>query len=87
MASPDKSPAEYWRRNLKLVGTLLVIWFLVSYCAGILFVDALDNIKIFGFHLGFWFAQQGSIYVFVVLIFVYVWKMNKLDREFDVHED
>ena len=79
--------AEYWRRNLKLVGTLLVIWFIVSYGAGILFVDALDNIKFFGFKLGFWFAQQGSIYVFVILIFVYVAKMNKLDREFDVHED
>ncbi len=87
MASPDKSPAEYWRRNLRLLAILLVIWFLVSYCAGILFVDVLDNIKFFGFNLGFWFAQQGSIYVFVILIFVYVRKMNQLDREFDVHED
>ena len=79
--------AEYWRKNLGLVGVLLAIWFVVSYGAGILFVDALDNIKFFGFKLGFWFAQQGSIYVFVILIFVYVAKMNKMDREYDVHED
>ena len=79
--------AEYWSRNLRLLAILLAIWFAVSYGAGILFVDALDKIQFFGFNLGFWFAQQGSIYVFVVLIFVYVAKMNKLDREFDVHED
>jgi len=79
--------AEYWSRNLRLLAILLAIWFAVSYGAGILFVDVLDKIHFFGFHLGFWFAQQGSIYVFVVLIFVYVAKMNKLDREFDVHED
>lgn len=79
--------AEYWSRNLRLLAILLAIWFAVSYGAGILFVDVLDKINFFGFHLGFWFAQQGSIYVFVVLIFVYVAKMNKLDREFDVHED
>jgi len=66
---------------------LLAIWFIVSYGAGILFVDALDKFQFAGFPLGFWFAQQGSIYVFVVLIFVYVAKMNKMDREHDVHED
>ena len=68
------------------MGWLLAIWFIVSYGCGILFVDQLDTIRIGGFKLGFWFAQQGSIYVFVVLIFVYVWKMNKLDREHDVDE-
>ncbi|WP_339776257.1 DUF4212 domain-containing protein [uncultured Thalassospira sp.] len=83
----DKSGAEYWRRNVKLVLTLLVIWFVVSYGFGILFVDALNTITIAGFQLGFWFAQQGSIYVFAILIFVYVRQMNKLDREFNVRED
>ena len=83
----DDQSAAYWKRNVKLVTTLLIIWFVVSYGFGILFVDAMNNIKIAGFELGFWFAQQGSIYVFVALIFVYVNKMNKLDRGFDVHED
>jgi len=66
---------------------LLSIWFVVSYGCGILWVEELNTIRLGGFQLGFWFAQQGSIYVFVVLIFVYVWLMNKLDREFDVEED
>jgi len=79
--------AGYWRENVRLVLTLLAIWFLVSYGAGILFVDVLDKVHLGGFPLGFWFAQQGSIYVFVVLIFVYVWRMNKLDRKYDVHEE
>lgn len=83
----DEKSAAYWRRNVKLVAILLVIWFVISYGFGILFVDALNNIQIAGFQLGFWFAQQGSIYGFVILIFVYVALMNKLDREFDVHED
>jgi len=83
----DEQSAAYWKRNVKLVATLLVIWFVVSYGFGILFVDALNSIEIAGFQLGFWFAQQGSIYVFVALIFVYVAKMNSLDREFDVRED
>lgn len=78
---------EYWRRNIKIMLGLLVVWFLVSFGCGILFVEQLNKIQIGGFKLGFWFAQQGSIYVFVVLIFVYVWLMNKLDREFDVEED
>lgn len=76
----------YWQRNLKYLIILLSIWFAVSYGAGILFADALNNFRIGGFKLGFWFAQQGSIYVFVILIFVYVWLMNKLDKEFDVDE-
>ncbi|OZG72539.1 hypothetical protein BTA51_15595 [Hahella sp. CCB-MM4] len=87
MASNPSPKAAYWRDNLKLLITLLVIWFVVSYGAGILFVDQLDKIKIGGFPLGFWFAQQGSIYTFVVLIFVYVVRMAALDRKHDVHED
>jgi len=78
---------QYWRKNLMYLLILLSIWFLVSFGAGILFVDQLNAFKIGGFPLGFWFAQQGSIYVFVVLIFVYVKLMNKLDVEFDVNED
>ena len=82
-----QSNKAYWQANLRLMGWLLAIWFAVSYGCGILFVDQLDTIRIGGFKLGFWFAQQGSIYVFVALIFFYVWKMNKLDREFDVEEE
>ncbi|MBT3569806.1 MAG: DUF4212 domain-containing protein [Opitutae bacterium] len=78
---------EYWKANLKLMGWLLVVWFVVSYGCGILFVDELNSISLGGFKLGFWFAQQGAIYVFVALIFVYVKKMNKLDREFGVEEE
>lgn len=77
---------RYWKKNLTYVGILLTIWFLVSYGFGILFSGPMNQVKIGGFKLGFWFAQQGSIYVFVVLIFVYVALMNKLDREFDVDE-
>jgi len=77
----------YWKANLRYVAILLAIWFIVSYGCGILLVNWLDQFQLFGFPLGFWFAQQGSIYVFVVLIFVYVGLMNKLDREHDVHED
>jgi putative solute:sodium symporter small subunit len=88
MAENNSAAAEaYWKANVRLVLWLLAIWFAVSYGAGILLADWLDQFRVFGFKLGFWFAQQGSIYVFVALIFVYVWRMNKLDREFDVHED
>jgi putative solute:sodium symporter small subunit len=75
--------ARYWRKNLTWLGGLLAVWFLVSYGCGILWVDRLDQVRIpgTGFKLGFWFAQQGSIYVFVVLITVYVLVMNRLDRE------
>jgi len=76
----------YWKRNIRYLVSLLTIWFIVSYGCGILFVDQLNQIKMGGFKLGFWFAQQGSIYVFVILIFVYVRLMNKLDKEFDVDE-
>jgi putative solute:sodium symporter small subunit len=88
MSEPDRPEREreYWRANLRLVVGLLVVWFSVSYGAGILFVDALDRIRFAGFKLGFWFAQQGSIVCFVLLIVVYVKLMNRLDRRFDVHE-
>lgn len=82
----DKSPEEYWKRNLRILAVLLTIWFVVSYGFGILLVEQLNTIRIGGFKLGFWFAQQGSIYVFIVLIFYYVYAMNKLDKEFDVDE-
>lgn len=81
MTKQEKATA-YWKENIKYLFILLTIWFLVSYGAGILFKDALDNIKMGGFKLGFWFAQQGSMYVFVVLIFVYVRIMNKLDKKY-----
>ena len=83
----DKEKLEqYWKKNLSLMSVLLIIWFVVSYGCGILFVEQLNAIKIGGFPLGFWFAQQGAIYVFVCLIFVYYFKMNAVDKEFDVHE-
>ncbi len=82
-----QNPKKYWKRNLIYLLILLSIWFVVSFGAGILFVDQLNSIKIAGFPMGFWFAQQGSIYVFVILIFVYVILMNKLDVEFEVNED
>ncbi len=77
---------KYWKRNIRYLLILLSIWFLFSYAAGILFVEPLNQIKMGGFKLGFWFAQQGSIYAFVIIIFVYVYLMNKLDKEFDVDE-
>ena len=77
---------QYWKKNLRLLIILLGIWFLVSFGFGILLVDQLDKITFFGFKLGFWFAQQGSQYVFVILIFIYVYKMNRLDKEFEYDE-
>ena len=73
----------YWRSNLKILSILLSVWFLVSFGFGILFSDFLDNFKIGGFKLGFWFAQQGSIYFFVILIFIYVYLMNRLDKKYE----
>lgn len=78
---------SYWKKNIQYLTVLLSIWFVVSYGFGILLAGPLNALQVFGFPLGFWFAQQGSIYVFVVLIFVYVRLMNRLDRQFDVHED
>ncbi|MFT7587845.1 MAG: putative solute:sodium symporter small subunit [Limisphaerales bacterium] len=78
---------KYWQTNIRYLLILLSVWFVVSYGAGILFVEQLNTIKIGGFPLGFWFAQQGAIYVFVLLIFVYVYLMNKLDAAHNVQED
>jgi len=77
----------YWKATLRLLTQVLIIWFLVSFGAGILFADLLNNIHIGGYPLGFWFAQQGSMYIFVALIFYYAKKMGDIDRRFDVHED
>jgi putative solute:sodium symporter small subunit len=79
--------AAYWRANLRLVVGCLIVWFLSSYVFGVLLADVLNTIRLGGFRLGFWFAQQGSIYIFVALIFFYAWRMNKLDQKYDVHED
>jgi len=73
---------DYWKTNIKYVSILLVVWFTVSYGFGILLVDQLNQFQIGGFPLGFWFSQQGSIYVFVILIFIYIYLMNKLDNKF-----
>jgi putative solute:sodium symporter small subunit len=87
MNDSNNSAAQYWQANVKLLTLCLVIWFVVSYLFGIILVEPLNSIQIGGYKLGFWFAQQGSIYVFVILIFFYASRMNKLDRQFDVHED
>ena len=86
MSNDQKKATAYWKENLRYLLVLLLIWFAVSYGAGILFKDALNEIKMGGFPLGFWFAHQGAIYSFVLLIFVYVYLMNKLDKKFDVDE-
>jgi putative solute:sodium symporter small subunit len=83
----EEQAKEYWRRNVSLMVRCLVIWFVVSYGCGILLVDVLNQVQIGGYKLGFWFAQQGSIYVFVILIFYYARKMGQLDREFNVEEE
>jgi putative solute:sodium symporter small subunit len=83
----DLSSHAYWKATLGLLTKILIVWFLVSFGAGILFVDLLNNIKLGGYPLGFWCAHQGSIYIFIALIFYYAKKMNDLDRQFDVHED
>jgi putative solute:sodium symporter small subunit len=85
--APEEARKQYWRANLRLVAYCLAIWFVVSFGFGIILVDTLNQIQIFGFNLGFWFAQQGSIVCFVALIFYYAWRMNRLDQEYDVDED
>ena len=77
---------KYWKTNLRYLAILLAIWFLVSYVFGILLVDELNTVRLGGFKLGFWFAQQGSIYVFVILIFVYIGLMNRLDRKYNLED-
>lgn len=83
----EEDKKAYWRDNISLVVKLLIVWFVVSFCCGILFVDALNSIRFFGFKLGFWFAQQGAIYVFVALIFIYVRKINQIDKRYGVDEE
>ena len=84
---PQREAARaYWRANIRLLATLMTIWFAVSFGAGILFRSFLDQFMIGGFPLGFWFAQQGSIYVFIVLIFYYAWKMKRIERDFDLDD-
>ena len=83
----DDDKKAYWKENLSLLAKLLIVWFAVSFGAGILFVYVLDNIHFFVFKLGFWFAQQGSIYVFVALIFVYMSKMKAMDKRYGVNEE
>ena len=83
----NKKNNKYWKANLKIVFSLLVIWFISSFGFGIIFSDFLDEFKIGGFKLGFWFAQQGSIYIFVALVFIYVWLMSRLDKTFSEKED
>lgn len=83
----DASAKAYWAANIRLVIGCLIVWFIVSYGFGILLVDQMNKISIAGYDLGFWFAQQGSMYIFVALIFFYVAKMNTLDKKFNVYED
>ena len=82
----SKNAQAYWKKNLTYLAILLAIWFVGSFGAGIIFKNELNNIRLGGFKLGFWFAQQGSMYLFCIIIFVYVYLMNKLDQEFDVDE-
>jgi len=83
----DKSGEAYWKATLTLIAQVLAVWFFVSFGCGILFADALNSFSLGGYPLGFWFAQQGSMYVFVILIFVYAKLMGNLDKKFDVHEE
>lgn len=81
------SRKKYWKKNIRILLSLLAVWFIVSFGFGILLVDQLNQIQMGGFKLGFWFAQQGAIYFFVLLIFIYVVRMNLLDKEFNVNEE
>lgn len=87
MSAQTKSRDDYWKINIRVITWCLVVWFLVSLGAGILFAPILNNFSIGGYPLGFWFAHQGAIYTFIVIIFYYAWRMNRLDREFDVEEN
>lgn len=81
-----KRHKDYWRKNKFYLTVLLIIWFACSYLAGIIFVDELNSVRLGGFKLGFWIAQQGAIYIYVVLIFIYVLLMNRLDKKYDLDE-
>ena len=83
----ENSRKEYWQKNIKLVTWCMIVWFVVSFGFGIILLEPLNAIRIGGYKLGFWFAQQGSIYVFVILIFVYSKMMENLDKEFGVEEE
>ncbi|HET6468586.1 MAG TPA: DUF4212 domain-containing protein [Geminicoccaceae bacterium] len=89
--SPDSdttaSQSSYWRASLRLILICMVIWFVASFGLGILFAGPLNSLHVAGFPVGFWFAQQGSIYIFIVLIFAYAWRMNRIDIEHGVRED
>ena len=87
MTKTKKKEKLYWQKNLKTLAVLLTVWFIVSFCCGILFVEELNQFRLGGYKLGFWFAQQGSIFTFIILIFAYVFRMNQLDKEFDVNEE
>ena len=82
MSNTRRNIDQYWKKNIQIVSILLVFWFLASFGFGIIFADDLDEISFFGFKLGFWFAQQGSILIFVAIIFIYIRSMKKLDQEF-----
>ncbi len=85
-SASQKQREQYWRRNVRIIVSCLVVWAIVSYGLGILLAPVLNEISLGGYPLGFWFAQQGSIYTFLIIIFFYAWRMNKLDKEFDVDE-
>ena len=87
MVQTTHDGVAYWKATLALIRNVLIVWFIVSYGAGIMFADALNNIYLGGYPLGFWFAHQGSMYIFVALIFIYAKLMGKIDEKFDVHED
>jgi putative solute:sodium symporter small subunit len=87
MAEDNNTAQQYWKANLRVLTNLLIVWFVVSFGFGILLADVLNYIQIAGFKLGFWFAQQGAIYVFLILIGYYVVRMNKIDRQFGVREE
>jgi putative solute:sodium symporter small subunit len=83
----DKNAHEYWKSNIRIVLSLLTVWFFISFVCGILLVDVLDSIRFGGFKLGFWIAQQGAIFVFVALIYVYIYLMDKLDDKYNLNRD
>ncbi len=87
MKQQPHSPEDYWKANIRLIIICLAIWFLVSFGCGILWVEQLNLIQIGGYKLGFWFAQQGSIFSFILLIFFYAYRINKLDHQFNVEEE
>ena len=87
MNTKKENATAYWKENIKYVLIFLGIWFSVSFGAGIIFKEFLDQFSVGGFKLGFWFAQQGAIYVFVVLIFVYIYLMNRLDKKYGYDQD